>query len=667
PLVSRGTSHMCNLRNSHKNKLYVHDNRKDSIVVNVYGKCSPFNASLVFKNTKFHAGEVITIKWGDGKDSTLVLTADQVIDSFTHLYDLTGLDYMVLATVTNPAKCMSQASYYIHFGKIVKILLSNAPCAKTEVCFAPNILDTKTNITWTEQNKMGQLTWWSSFNSKKDAGFTHCETFPKGGYYEVTLQVNDSNGCNEIYTEKIFIKEIKAGIKKHLHDVYCTELTQYFDSSTLVGDVGDNIVSYLWDFGTKQFSVYDKDPSKAFDLPGDSLRITHVVVSNDGCTDTATSAIKFIGAYTYFRIKDTIACGTLAGVFYNLSNNCSQYIWEYGNDSNSTFNTDTKETAYKTYRKVGKYKVRLRGIQSVFNPFTNNIYYCSSVFPDAEYSKDSSRTVWVMPDYKSAILSRDTICEHDTVHFASAVDTIYKMNKWVINDSSFIISKSPYQFSHQFNKEGVYRIKLKPEVPFNNPLLSCLDSAEKKIVVVRVRAGFTIDDNLVPNIQFINTSTPKYATYQWSFGDQSSGSNSSTDENPTHNYIDLTKQYQICLVATIKYGCADTICKPLGPYSSYCSVYNVFTPGNNDGLNDLYDVVIEGESSYNLTIYDRWGVVVYKATKDNDDLDNNNWNGRVHNTGEECSAGTYYYIFNYAMETKPSEKKTVEGVITLIR
>ena len=650
-----------------KNRLFIHDNRKDTIEVKVYGQCSPFNATLKFKNTKFHAGEVLDIVWGDGQKSNILFVTDETVDSFTHLYNVPGLGYQITVKVSNPAKCQSGASYYIRFGKIISLVLNNAPCAKTEICFSPRIEDTKNNTFWTEKTHPNRYTWWSSNNKKKDHGFTHCETFPKGGYNDVTLSINDTDGCIDTYTQKVFIKEVKAGIKKHLHDVYCTELTQFFDSSVLIGNAGDYITSYTWDFGNKQFSVYDKDPSKAFDLPGDSLRITHVVVSNDGCTDTTTSAIKFIGANTYFRIKDTIACGRLEGVFYNFSSNCSQYIWEYGNDSNSTFNTDTKETAYKTYRKVGKYKVRLRGIQSVFNPFTNNMYYCSSIFPDQEFSKDSSRTVWVLPDGKSAILSRDTICVHDTVHFESAVDTLYKMNKWAINDSSFSITKVPYDFSHRFEKEGVYSIKLRPQTPSADPMLGCLDSAEKKVYVVKVRAGFTIDDQLVPNIQFINTSTPKYATYQWSFGDQSSGSNTSTDENPTHNYVDLTKQYQICLVATIKFGCADTICKPLGPYSSYCSVYNVFTPGNGDGMNDVYDVVIEGEATYHLTIYDRWGVVVYKADKDNDEFENNNWNGKVHNTGLECSAGTYYYVFNYSMQVKPEVNKTIEGVITLIR
>jgi gliding motility-associated-like protein len=96
-------------------------------------------------------------------------------------------------------------------------------------------------------------------------------------------------------------------------------------------------------------------------------------------------------------------------------------------------------------------------------------------------------------------------------------------------------------------------------------------------------------------------------------------------------------------------------------------VFNVFTPGQTDGYNDRYDVVIEGEKDYHLRIYDRWGVLVYESFEDSDNTTDINWNGRVQNKGPECPAGNYYYIFDYTMKTSPDKNKTINGTVSLIR
>lgn len=649
-----------------KNKLNVFANRKDTISIAVYGKCSPFMAVLKFNNKHFKTGEIININWGDGNITTLNITKNGTEDSFVHFYN-NGQKIFVKAEVTNAAKCVSKAQAFVNFGKSISITYKNNLCANSTNCFSATIYDNITNKLYIPNVAKNEIIWWSSNSAKKDSGLTHCEYFTKGGAYNISLQVKDSNGCVETLTKSFFVNEVIAGIKHHPRDIYCTELTQFFDSSKTVGDSSDYIQNYFWDFGNNQFSVYDKNPSKAFDIADDHIKITHVVISRKGCKDTAQMLVNFKGANVYFTIKDTIACGKLDGVFYNLSKNCSKYIWEYGNDSNSTYNTDSAITAYKTYYKVGKYKVKLRGIQTVFNPFTNNVYFCNSVFPDPEQHRDSSRTVWVLPNYKAKILSRDTICINDTIAFKSNLDSIYKTNHWSVNDSNYLISNAPYTFQYHFQKEGVFQIKLKPEIPNQNQLLKCVDSAFKTVLVVDVKAGFNINDQFIPSIQFINTSTPKFANYNWDFGDNSSFDNTSEEENPSHTFVNLKKEYNVCLIASLKFGCADTVCKPIGPYDNFSSFYNVFTPGKNDGFNDDYDIIIEGEDQYELWIYDRWGILVYHGDRDNDDLQNTNWNGRLHNTGPECTGGTYYYIFNYTMKIKPDEKKTHSGVITLIR
>ena len=66
---------------------------------------------------------------------------------------------------------------------------------------------------------------------KKDTTLKHCEYFNKGGNYDIYLQITDSSFCVEILKQSIFVNEVIAGIKHHPRDIYCTELTQFFDSS----------------------------------------------------------------------------------------------------------------------------------------------------------------------------------------------------------------------------------------------------------------------------------------------------------------------------------------------------------------------------------------------------------------------------------------------------
>ncbi|MCE7926458.1 MAG: gliding motility-associated C-terminal domain-containing protein [Haliscomenobacteraceae bacterium CHB4] len=83
----------------------------------------------------------------------------------------------------------------------------------------------------------------------------------------------------------------------------------------------------------------------------------------------------------------------------------------------------------------------------------------------------------------------------------------------------------------------------------------------------------------------------------------------------------------------------DTICPP----KCCCYPANISLPTglspNNDGMNDLFVIKgIERCQQTTLTVYNRWGNVVYE--KDHYD---NSWNG-VNKSGEDLPQGTYYFL-----------------------
>ncbi|MDX5320672.1 MAG: gliding motility-associated C-terminal domain-containing protein, partial [Bacteroidota bacterium] len=136
--------------------------------------------------------------------------------------------------------------------------------------------------------------------------------------------------------------------------------------------------------------------------------------------------------------------------------------------------------------------------------------------------------------------------------------------------------------------------------------------------------------------------------------------NESTLFEPVHRYYPDEGQFEVCLIASNPYGCLDTVCRLLDlSYPISVKVPNVFTPKSTDGLNDDFDIEIEGEILYELKIYNRFGQEVFTANADDE-----NWNGLLKN-GDLAPAGVYYVVFDYQFYYRDVVRYT--GTLTLIR
>ncbi|MGZ4081664.1 MAG: T9SS type B sorting domain-containing protein, partial [Bacteroidia bacterium] len=104
---------------------------------------------------------------------------------------------------------------------------------------------------------------------------------------------------------------------------------------------------------------------------------------------------------------------------------------------------------------------------------------------------------------------------------------------------------------------------------------------------------------------------------------------------------------------------------------------NIFTP-NDDGINDEYtpfsiidvggtptavtQMMNDMISNYELTIFDRWGVLLFKTTTVTE-----MWNGKT-TGGKECAAGNYYWIAKYKAKcSKNTGVQNIKGFVQLIR
>jgi gliding motility-associated-like protein len=188
-------------------------------------------------------------------------------------------------------------------------------------------------------------------------------------------------------------------------------------------------------------------------------------------------------------------------------------------------------------------------------------------------------------------------------------------------------------------------------------------------MVLSINADFKIDPSSVPPVfKFNNISSPiNPSTWLWHFG-QLGYNDTSTFFEPSKDYGNDTGHYNVCLIAKLPFGCKDTFCQVVfNDRLPDFGIFNVFTPGQQNQLNDVYDIIIENETYYNLQIFDRWGKQVYFSDKDYDLNDPRNWNGKLNNTGPDCPSGTYYYIFQYRLAEHPEITKLIVGTIQLIR
>jgi gliding motility-associated-like protein len=120
--------------------------------------------------------------------------------------------------------------------------------------------------------------------------------------------------------------------------------------------------------------------------------------------------------------------------------------------------------------------------------------------------------------------------------------------------------------------------------------------------------------------------------------------------------------YSIEQLVINQYGCRDSITKHIH-FKPGLLVYipNAFTP-DNDGINDVFYPVITGDdlTDYELVIWDRWGMEVFRSVNRNEA-----WTGNVN--GGEHYAKDEVYNYRLIVRGKSSDKLTFEGFVTLLR
>ena len=156
-------------------------------------------------------------------------------------------------------------------------------------------------------------------------------------------------------------------------------------------------------------------------------------------------------------------------------------------------------------------------------------------------------------------------------------------------------------------------------------------------------------------IHFIDQSNGAQS-YLWNFGDGTSSFN----ESPIHSYLS-SGSYSATFIVTDSYGCTDSISKTIVIYDDFnLFIPNAFTP-NSDGLNEVfrpYGTGINLEKKYEMSIYDRWGKLVFITNRFEQ-----GWDGKINNSKIKSNSSFAYQIKLY---DQANQIHIFKGTVTVL-
>ncbi len=393
-----------------------------------------------------------------------------------------------------------------------------------------------------------------------------------GTYTVKVTEVNNDpafSGCTGVVATKI----VKVQPLLHAYFYYQFDPAGgcYFNVVNFTGDVSvhaDPTVTYTWDFG-------DGTPVAAgpavlqHTFPttsGVTYTVTLTITNSAGLTDQITDYVyvnpdqyKPVALFTnsaapvpnncLYNPVSFDASSSLPKPVYNPENiTIIYYEWNFGDPgsgSSNSINSGTTPVVTHVFKDFGVHTVTL---------IVTNSKYCTHTY---------TKNITIDNTIPVASFTNNLACIGEATQFTTAsttpVGTITQL-EWIFGDGNSYTSTNPVEIiSHTYLALGTYNAKLR--ITNSN---NCVSDYFIKGVSVNPApaAGFLVGNACFGDpVAFTNTSGlnggSQISGYLWNFGDPASGSNSSTDPNPTHMFS-AVGSFVVTLQATNSDGCANT-------------------------------------------------------------------------------------------------------------
>lgn len=374
---------------------------------------------------------------------------------------------------------------------------------------------------------------WNFGNGNTSSLKNPVATYFTPGTYTVTLTVTNANGKNTLTRSQYITVYASPSVNfGALQTSGCFPLKTQFSDSSSAGS-GNNIASWLWDFGDGTTSNLE-NPLHTYTTAG-NFTIILKVTNDKGCTKVLSKP-NFVkvtpGVLAGFTNTQPVVCrppATIAFTNTTTGSGALTYNWDFG-DGNSS----VQKSPLNTYNTAGTYTVTLIATSS--NGCADTIV---------------KNNLLAIGTNSNSFSSADSICVNDSIRFTNTSSPAPGGATWNFGDGTTSTQFNP---THTYTAPGNYVVKL-----INN-FGNCTDSVSKTIrVLPRPVANFSAPSTYQCQPPFTVNFQDLSATavgWQWDFGDGVT----SSQQNPSHTYNSYGN-YDVTLIVTNPSGCTDTIKK----------------------------------------------------------------------------------------------------------
>jgi gliding motility-associated-like protein len=394
----------------------------------------------------------------------------------------------------------------------------------------------------------GDITSWSWFfgdgSESEETNATY--TYTTAGDFDVILEVQDENGCQDIMEKEEFVSVKNPPVANFSADqtASCLESldVQFSNFST-----GFGVLNFDWDFGDGDTSS-ETDPLHTYSGLG-SYNVRLAVEDANECTDTITKEdfIVLSEIQAAFELASDTICPGVNVPLNNTSIGAASYVWNFG-DGSSPVLEEEPEYAYTT---SGEFVITL----SVFaGP------QCSSTYTDTVFVEDVTALFESTPSYACQVPFTVTY----TNQSLNAVSY-----EWHFGNGNISTEENPTNEFVMTPTLELYNQAVYSDTLYATTSSGCTSRyiAENNVQIILPQAKFTPNEDTDPDaldgcgpltVEFRDTSeyispTDNIISYNWDFGD-----GDVSDQEIVSHEFDEAGEFTVELTITTELGCTDT-------------------------------------------------------------------------------------------------------------
>jgi gliding motility-associated-like protein len=577
-------------------------------------QCFTNHAFEVIDNSK---GVDLNYWWDFGNDKKSVGAKPGLIE-----YDSFGTYAIQLKTTSNNLSCPSDS--VIRYVKILKSPKAEFELLTDSVCFNNNTIHVMNkSMVYNGKNKY----YWQYEKAIDSFENPRAFNFKSPGKHTIQLIVKDNKNCADTTSKYVSILS-NSNLQLDINDsVQCFGSNQFI----VTPQSSEKINAFDWYLNGQLTD--DKPILSITNLPTIGLsKINLVVINEFKCIDSIVDWIRVLPEFKAdFKINKDTQC--LAVNSFDFTDNSTQPI---------------DAVVKRFYSDISGYIGKGKDIKGYnkSNPGSNEIAF----YIETENAcKDSAFKSIVVIAAPTASFDSDSVCLGESLQLNGYQNTGEPIVawQWQLGDGQNL-STNPIDY--QYKTAGTFTPELR--VTDRYGCFSSSKRTNKVYPLPNVNFNYSIigSDDDYTQVQ-LTPSQSGYPTYTW----YSPSHLLSTEESPLVN-LPLFFNDSIRLVVQSVYGCEAQKSLPLFVYPPLNNLFipNAFTP-DGDGLNDRFKPAnIEGATDYTLTIFNRWGEILFVSHNPKE-----GWNGQYQ--GKKVQDGIYMFTVNFLYSDGQlySEKGTV--------